>query len=81
MSETFTFEIIETMAYQLELNMPTGSTEADAVNKASEIWDGLSASEIFGHSTGLIDQEFRKVEKRSRQRPRVLEQRKDQASW
>ena len=63
MSETFTFEIIETMTYRLVVNMPTGSTEAEAVNKASEIWDGLSASEIVAHSTGLIDQEFRKVEK------------------
>ena len=62
MSETFTFQIIETMTYRLDVNMPTGSTEADAVNKASKIWDCLSASEICGYSTGLIDQEFRRVE-------------------
>jgi len=61
MDETFTFEIIETMTYRLDVNMPTGSTEADAVNKASEIWDGLSAQEICAHSTGLTDQEFRRV--------------------
>lgn len=62
MSETFTFEITETMTYELRVNMPTGSTEADAVKKASEIWDGFNVTEIGQHSTGLIDQEFRRIE-------------------
>lgn len=60
-TETHIFEITETMTYRLSVDMPVGSTESEAASKATEIWDGLSATEIVSHSTGLTDQEFRKV--------------------